>query len=145
MSARLQGHVLAMTIKMEILCEGVRAAPLDLVMLSLVTFMTALSLLIIYTLLMTSASSKDNIPGPPAITLFSLFVNLTEVVKNWGRILDCFHEYNTLYAGEDGLGCWKFNTWVGQPDFIVTLDPKNIERILTKTDIYGKGPILRRK
>ena len=130
-----------MIIKMESLYEGVMVTPLDPIVLSAVASMTALSLLFIYMLLVIWASSKDHIPGPPTLPFFG---NSATVVNNWDRLLAWCNDCNSLYGGKQGIACWKFKV-LGQPDFIVTMDPSNIERILTKTEIYGKGPIWRRK
>jgi len=84
---------------------------------------------------------QDNLPGPPSIPLLG---NTIEVTKNLDRILEWWVDCARQYGGKDMFTTWKFEV-LGQPKFVVNNNPKNVERILTEVDIYGKGPIWRRK
>lgn len=64
--------------------------------------------------------------------------------ENLNRVLDIAVEAAAFYGGEKGLGTWFFKVPF-QPRFVVANDPKNIEHVLTKPDVYGKGPVWRRK
>jgi hypothetical protein len=67
-----------------------------------------------------------------------------QVLENLPRFLDWFLECSRKYGNESGQGTWAFGVLL-QPRMTVTNDPENLKHVLGNVDLYGKGPVWRRK